>query len=95
MRLDIYTLCSKQMAQAQVIDEVDSIIRIIDPMKDYNDVKNYIDEKFGDFDDIKIIDYPEIGKKIGLEKQENMIALCAGVGDVEYYGKCWKLVKRN
>ena len=91
MQLNQFNLYAIQMGQAQVIDEVDQLIRGIDTINEYDLVKDYIETRFGEFEGRKQFDYPKENKQIAITIDEKEITFCVAKDYKQYYGTSWKL----
>ena len=76
-------------------DKVDIFIDSIKFIDEFDDVKNVIVDKFGEFKGDKWIDYDELHKNIYLKLKDDIIEVCALKNDKQYFGKGWKLISSN
>ena len=70
-------------------DQVDVYIRELTQINDYNEVMNYVQEKFGDISGNKMFEYPEIKKQINVFTEKNRVEICAAKEYQQYWGKGW------
>ena len=93
MQLSQFNLYAMQVGQVQVIDEVDQLIRNVDTIIEYDDVRNFIENRFGEIDGWKQFDYPKENKQIAITVNDEEITFCAAKDYQQYYGTSWKLSK--
>ncbi|MBR6126987.1 hypothetical protein IKQ21_04805 [bacterium] len=91
MQLNQFNLYSMQIGQVNIVDKVDQLIRGIDTINEYNLVKDYIQNRFGEFEGWKQFDYPEEHKQIAITIDEKEITFCVAKDYQQYYGTSWKL----
>ncbi len=76
---------------AQALDEVDICRQDLMRMTEYEDVKNFITRKFGEFEGKKWVKYPELNKHVYLYKDDEKVEFCALKNKKQYWGRGWKL----
>jgi hypothetical protein len=62
-------------------------------LQHYEEVVNYINEKFGEADGWKLYDYPKLNKKIAITREDKKVSFCVAKNGKQYYGKYWQLVE--
>ena len=60
-------------------------------MTEYEDVKNYIQNKFGNFEGKKWIAYKRLNKHVYLYLDDTKVELCALKDKKQYCGRGWQL----
>ena len=90
--LNQFSIYSMAHTQERVKDVVDTYLDELNSFKRYEDVKKYLDEKFGDIDHEKLIEYDDINKQIHIVVDDKRIEICAGKNWSQYYGKGWLLI---
>lgn len=73
------------------LDSVDELKQDLLRMTEYDDVKNFITHKFGEFEGEKWVQYPELGKQVYLCLNSEKIEFCALKDKKQYFGRGWKL----
>lgn len=76
-------------------DVVDDYIDEVRGLYEYDDVKKFVEENFGDISGVKLIDYPDLSKKISIVKDEEKIEICAVKNGRQYFGQGWKLISQE
>ena len=89
MQFNNYALYSMN-AGVSTVDKVDGYLYDLQRLNQYEDVVNYINEKFGDVGSEKVIDYPEIKKQIEIVFKEDAVEFFAAKDWKQYYGKGWR-----
>lgn len=96
MELNKYSLYSMNLGNVETIDKVDSYIREIKTIREYDAIKDYIDSKFGTLqEEVTILDYPELDKKMSIVLKENLVEICAVKGDKQFFGRSWRFVTKE
>ena len=93
MEFNQYNQYSKN-AGISSYDEVDSYVRDINQLKGYNDVMNYIKEKFGDIEGgRKLIEYNDINKQVEIVIKEDAVEFFTAKNWCQTFGKGWRKPK--
>jgi len=72
------------------VDEVDECIQTLQRMNQYDDVVNFITNKFGNIDERKLLDFKELNKQIEIKFKPDAVEFFAAKEWKQYYGKGWK-----
>ena len=91
-KFNIYTY-NANVGQSKILDEVDIYKQDLMRMTEYEDVKNFLLNKFGDFEGKKLINYPELNKHIYLYLDDTKVEFCALQNKKQYFGRGWMLVE--
>ena len=76
-------------------DEVDGYINQIKNFEEYSEIKDFINEHFGDIHGEKWQEYDDLGKRIFMLVEDDRIEFCALKNNVQYFGKGWKLLNKE
>lgn len=79
------------MAQVQRLDEVDICKQDLLRMTEYEDVKNFLTRKFGEFEGQKWVEYPDLNKHVYLYIDDKKVEFCALKNEEQYFGRGWVL----
>ena len=90
-RFNMYAYNMGAGGTAQALDEVDVCRQDLMRMTEYEDVKNFITRKFGDFEGKKWVNFPELNKHVYLYKDDEKVEFCALKDKKQYWGRGWKL----
>ena len=82
-----------EVSKAQKIDEVDECRHELLRMTEYDDVKNFLQRKFGEFKGEKWVTYQELNKLVYLYNDEEKVEFCAIKDGEQYWGRGWRLEK--
>jgi hypothetical protein len=85
----LYAMAGNQ--GASLIDEVDQLLDGIKTLQHYEEVVNYLDEKFGKTEGWKLFNYPNLNKKIAITREDKKVSFCVAKNGKQYYGKYWQL----
>ena len=83
------------ISQAQKLDEVDECKQDLMRMTEYEDVKNFLQRKFGEFEGKKWVTYKELNKHVYLYKDDEKVEFCALKDNKQYWGRGWRLETVN
>ena len=89
MEFNQYNLYSMN-AGIQTIDEVDGYVHDLQKLNEYEDVVKYINEKFGDVGEQKLLEYPEMKKQIEIKIKDNAIEFFAAKEYQQFFGRGWR-----
>lgn len=79
---------------SQTLDEVDIHIQFLKTCDEYDEVKEYLLEHFGDINGERWVDFTQYNKECYLKMEDNRIEFCSLKNHKQYYGKGWlKLTK--
>lgn len=84
-----------QINQANVLDEVDVYRQNLMRMTEYDDVRNYLVSKFGEFEGVKWVKFADLNKLVYLYLDEQKAEFCALKDNHKYWGKGWMLVEAD
>ena len=73
-------------------DEVDTYIDFLKGCNDYDEVKNYLIEHFGETSGQRFINFDECNKTCYINFEDNKIEFCSLKNHKQYYGKGWMKV---
>lgn len=76
-------------------DEIDKHIDFLNNENGYNEVKAYLVEHFGNFENDKWFEFPEINKTCYLLITKDRLEFCAQKNHKDYYGKGWLKIKEE
>ena len=93
--LNKYGLYSLNFSNAAVLDELSDFVNEITKINDYNDVKEYLSNKWNDVENRHLIDYPELNKKVSLKITDERIEVRVFKNDKQCYGEYWQVVSKN
>ena len=93
--LNKYGLYSLNFSNAAVLDELSDFVNEITKINDYNDVKEYLSNKWNDVENRHFIDYPELNKKVSLKITDERIEVRVFKNDKQCYGEYWQVVSSN
>ena len=93
MQFNQYNMYSynANIQQSKVLDEVDIIKQDLLRMTEYEDVKNFIINKYGEFEGDKWVKFPELNKMVYLYLDSEKVEFCALKDKKQYWGRGWKL----
>jgi len=91
---DLYSY-SANIAKYSALDEVDNCKQELLRITEYDAVKDFLSQKFGNFCGQKWINYPELGKQVYLYLDEEKVEFCALKDKKQYWGKGWMLVVKE
>lgn len=74
-------------------DEIDTCIDSLVKMNEYNEVKEFLSEKFGNIENEKWFEYSDLKKAVYIKNDDNVIEFCALKNEKQYFGKGWKLIQ--
>ena len=83
------------IAQINTLDEVDNCKQELLRITEYDAVKDFLTQKFGNFSGQKWINYPELSKQVYLYLDEEKVEFCALKDKKQYWGRGWKLEEIN
>ena len=90
MEFNQYNIYSMN-AGIQTIDEVDIYVHDLQKLDEYEDVLNYINKKFGNITDQKLIEYPDSKKQIEIKVKDGAIEFFAAKEWKQYFGRGWRV----
>ena len=93
MQFNNYALYSMNSG-VSIVDKVDGFIHDLQLLNQYEDVVNYLNDKFGDIDNEKVIDYPDLKKQIEIVFKENAVEFFAAKDWKQYFGKGWRTAEQ-
>ena len=76
------------------VDEVDKMVGDLRSIKEYDKMKEYLEDHFGNFDGIKWQQYDELGKQVYMKIADDHVEFVALRQDRKYYSKGLR-IKRN
>ena len=76
-------------------DEIDKHIDFLTEENSYEEAKSYLIEHFGEFENDKWIEFPEINKTCYLLITNDRVEFCAQKNHKDYYGKGWLNSKKE
>ncbi|MBQ7763731.1 hypothetical protein IJ384_00030 [bacterium] len=77
-------------------DELDKHIDFLKGENDYDEVRNYLLEHFGDVpDESKWVDFPELNKQCYLVVSSERVEFCVEKNHKQYYGKGWLKINKQ
>ena len=91
-QFNLYSMNAGGFNTAQT-DFVDSCMQELRTMNEYDEVKNYLTDKFGELDGEKWLEYPELKKSVYIVVDNEKVEFCALKNERQYFGKGWKLIK--
>ena len=65
-------------------------IHDLQKLDEYEDVVNYINEKFCDIGIQKLIEYPETSKQVEIKMKDDAVEFFAAKDWQQYFGRGWK-----
>lgn len=71
------------------LDDVDAHIQFLKNCDDYNEVREYLTEHFGNINGEHWIGFDKYDKECYLKLEENRIEFCSLKNHKQYYGKGW------
>ena len=74
-------------------DEVDTIVKELVSIDEYEKVVNFVREHFGDVHGNRLFEYDDINKQINVFTEENRVEICVAKDRKQYWGKGWLLPK--
>ena len=89
MLLNQYNLYSMNVGVTSV-DEVDDCVQTLQRMTNYNDVVQYLNNKFGDIGESKLLEYKDLDKQIEIKFKPDAVEFFAAKKWTQYYGKGWR-----
>ena len=92
---NLYAMYASGKNDMPKTDEVDAFVKSVRVIEDYDDIKNAIIEKFGNFKGEKWVDYPNLQKRLYLLIENDRIEVCAIKNDNQYFGQGWKLIEQE
>lgn len=94
MQFNQYNLYSMNAGYSGTIksDEVDNYIQDIRHIDEYNEIRDYLSEHFGDIDGAKWLEYPDIKKQMYILVENEKIEVCVLKNEKQYFGLGWKKV---
>ena len=81
--------------KTEVRDQIDTCINEIKDFCEYDEIKNYLEENFGNIQGEKWIHYEELHKNLYLRVESDRIEVCALKNEQQYFGKGWKLLNKK
>ena len=87
---NMYAYAAEQ-SRSSALDEVDEFRQNLLRMTEYDDVRNFITNKYGEFEGKKWIKYPKLHKKVYLYLDDEKIEFCALKDKKQYWGRRWRL----
>lgn len=81
--------------QFSKLDDVDVHIQFLKTCDEYDEVKEYLMEHFGDINGERWIDFAEYNKECYLKMEDNRIEFCSLKNHKQYYGKGWLKVNND
>lgn len=93
--LNKYEFYSLNYSNAEILDEVSDFVNDITKINDYNDVKEYLSNKWDNIENISVIDYPELNKKVSLKITDERIEVRVFKNNKQCYGEYWQIVPNN
>ena len=77
-------------------DVLDKHIDFLKGINDYDEVRNYILEHFGDVKDESMwVDFPELNKQCYLVVSDERVEFCVEKNHKQYYGKGWLKISKD
>ena len=97
MQFNSYNMYSynANASQCQILDEVDEYKQNVMRMTEYEDVKSFIQIKFGEFEGKKIVAFPKLDKHIYLYIDDKRVEFCTLKNKKQYFGRGWRLKEDN
>lgn len=95
MQFNQYSLYSMAFNQEKKDDIVDSCLKDLRDLSRYEEVRKYVESKFGNIDGEKLIEYDDINKQIHIVLDDERVEVCAAKDWTQYYGKGWLLVSKK
>ena len=83
------------MAVRPLQDIVDGYMQELIDIDEFDSVKDFVSDKFGDINGEKWLDYPDLHKEVYLLVEDCKIEFCALKNEKQYFGKGWKIVNQN
>lgn len=84
-----------EAATIKKVDEIDKHIDFLKFQDDYDEVRSYLVEHFGNIENDKWFEYPELGKSLYLVISDEKLEFCAQKNHKDYYGKGWRKIKEE
>ena len=78
-------------SESQILDEVDAFKQDLMRMTEYDDVKNFLISKYGEFEGEKWVTYPKLNKHVYLYLDKEAVKFCALENKKQYWGRGWFL----
>jgi len=92
---NMYNLYQANYNVVPIDDTVDTYIKDLIKIDEFEEVKKYVAENFGKINDEKLFEYQDIDKQINILINEEKIEICAAKKFKQYWGKGWYLVSKN
>ena len=70
-------------------DKVDGLIKELINIDEYEDVCNFVKERFGDIQGNKMFEYPDVKKQINVFVERNRVEICAAKEYKQFWSKGW------
>jgi len=85
-----YEMYKMQFGICDLIDEVDKLVNELKKIDNYDDVEDFVKEKFDFSGERKIINYSQLKKMICVQPKENAIEFFAIKDNKAYFSKGWR-----
>ena len=93
--LNKYSFYTLNSTNAQVMDELNDFVNEITKLESYNDVKEYLENKWKNIDKNNVIKFPELNKEVSLNITDDRIEVRVFKNNKQCYGEYWQLVSQN
>ena len=91
-KFSLYTL-NYGSAQLREKDEVEMHIEFLRDCDEYEEVKSYLQNHFGEIDGERWVDFKSCHKECYLKVDDTKIEFCSLKNHKQYYGKGWIKIK--
>lgn len=90
--LNKYSIYGLNFTNAKQVDELDEFVNNIVQIKDYEQVKELLENKWHLANDIEVIDYPKLNKQVILNITEERIEVRVYKDTNQEFGQYWQII---
>lgn len=90
--LNKYSFYGLNFTNAKQVDELDEFVNNIVQIKDYEQVKELLENKWHLANDIEVIDYPKLNKQVILNITEERIEVRVYKDTNQEFGQYWQII---
>ena len=76
-------------------DKIDQCVKDLQQIDEYHNVCEYLNTHFGNVENGKIIDFPELNKQVCIKFKEDAVEFFAAKNRHQFFSKGWLLVQKE